>query len=148
MLPLACLVHLADVAGEEEGGALCRPRRARREAQRDAREAQREAPGAFIREQRKQANLPLRRPAEKTSLSSPYLSQIERGLHQSPVRVLKPISDAFNLSAETLPAQAGLINVTAGKRKRTPLRRPRQPFLAPGRPSVPAGAFQKARSRP
>jgi transcriptional regulator with XRE-family HTH domain len=76
-------------------------------------EAQREALGAFIREQRKQANLSLRQLAELTSLSNPYLSQIERGLHQPSVRVLKAISDALNVSAETLMAQAGLIDAIA-----------------------------------
>ncbi len=75
--------------------------------------AQREALGAFIREQRKQANLSLRQLAELTSLSNPYLSQVERGLHQPSVRVLKAISDALNVSAETLMAQAGLIDAIA-----------------------------------
>jgi len=84
------------------------------DGQRDAWEARREALGAFIRQQRKQANLSLRQLAEKTSLSNPYLSQIERGLHQPSVRVLKAISDALNLSAETLLAQAGLIDAIAG----------------------------------
>ena len=73
-------------------------------------EAQREALGAFIRERRKRANLSLRQLAELTSLSNPYLSQVERGLHQPSVRVLKAISDALNVSAETLMAQAGLID--------------------------------------
>jgi transcriptional regulator with XRE-family HTH domain len=76
-------------------------------------EAQRAALGAFIREQRKRANLSLRQLAELTSLSNPYLSQVERGLHQPSVRVLKAISDALNLSAETLLAQAGLIDAMA-----------------------------------
>ena len=80
----------------------------------DAWQAQREALGAFIRTQRRMANLSLRQLAELTHLSNPYLSQIERGLHQPSVRVLKQISDALNLSAETLMAQAGLIDaVTA-----------------------------------
>ena len=77
------------------------------EPKRDAWEAQREHLGAFIRERRKQANLSLRQLAELTSLSNPYLSQIERGLHQPSVRVLRAISDALNLSAESLLAQAG-----------------------------------------
>ena len=76
-------------------------------------EAQREALGAFIREQRKRANLSLRQLAELTSLSNPYLSQVERGLHQPSVRVLKAISGALNVSAETLMAQAGLIDAIA-----------------------------------
>ena len=72
-------------------------------------EAQREALGSFIRAQRKMANLSLRQLADLTSLSNPYLSQLERGLHQPSVRVLKLISDALNVSAETLLAEAGLI---------------------------------------
>jgi transcriptional regulator with XRE-family HTH domain len=78
-------------------------------------EAQREALGAFIREQRKRANLSLRQLAELTSLSNPYLSQVERGLHQPSVRVLKALSGALNVSAETLMTQAGLIDVIAGE---------------------------------
>ena len=78
-------------------------------------EAQREALGAFIREQRKRANLSLRQLAELTSLSNPYLSQVERGLHQPSVRVLKALSGALNVSAETLLAQAGLIDAMAGQ---------------------------------
>ena len=79
----------------------------------DTWQAQREALGAFIRTQRRMANLSLRQLAELTQLSNPYLSQIERGLHQPSVRVLKQISDALNLSAETLMAQAGLIDAVA-----------------------------------
>jgi transcriptional regulator with XRE-family HTH domain len=73
-------------------------------------ENQREVLGAFIREQRKKANLSLRQLAELSSLSNPYLSQVERGLHQPSVRVLRAISDALNLSAESMLAQAGLID--------------------------------------
>ena len=73
-------------------------------------DTQREALGTFIRTQRKLANLSLRQLAEMTSLSNPYLSQVERGLHQPSVRVLKLISDALNVSAETLLAQAGLLD--------------------------------------
>jgi transcriptional regulator with XRE-family HTH domain len=78
-------------------------------------QAQREALGAFIRTQRRMANLSLRQLAELTHLSNPYLSQIERGLHQPSVRVLRQISDALNLSAETLMTQAGLIDAVADK---------------------------------
>ena len=78
-------------------------------------QAQRKTLGAFIRTQRKMANLSLRQLAELTSLSNPYLSQVERGLHQPSVRVLKAISDALNVSAETLLAQAGLIDSVTGE---------------------------------
>jgi transcriptional regulator with XRE-family HTH domain len=72
--------------------------------------AQTEALGAFIRSQRKLARLSLRQLAELTNLSNPYLSQIERGVHQPSVRVLKLLSAALNVSAETLLVQAGLLS--------------------------------------
>jgi transcriptional regulator with XRE-family HTH domain len=68
-----------------------------------------EALGSFIRTQRKLADLSLRELAEMTEVSNPYLSQLERGLHQPSVRVLKAIADALNVSAETLLVQAGLL---------------------------------------
>ena len=61
-----------------------------------------EALGSFIRTQRKLADLSLRELAEMTEVSNPYLSQLERGLHQ-------PIANALNVSAETLLVQAGLL---------------------------------------
>jgi transcriptional regulator with XRE-family HTH domain len=66
--------------------------------------------GAFIRSQRRLANLSLRQLADLTEVSNPYLSQIERGLHEPSVRVLRSIARALNVSAETLLAQAGLLN--------------------------------------
>ena len=75
----------------------------------DAWRAQRETLGAFIRSQRKLANLSLRELAALTKVSNPYLSQIERGFHEPSVRVLRSIADALDISAETLLAQAGLI---------------------------------------
>ncbi len=54
----------------------------------DSWNAQMKALGAFIRSQRKLANLSLRQLADLTTLSNPYLSQIERGLQQPSVRVL------------------------------------------------------------
>jgi len=81
----------------------------------DSWQAQREALGAFIKTQRQMANLSLRQLADLTSLSNPYLSQVERGLHEPSVRVLKAISDALNVSAETLLAQAGLVDAVTGE---------------------------------
>lgn len=72
-------------------------------------EAQAAALGAFIRSQRELARLSLRQLAELTSLSHPYLSQVERGMHQPSVRVLKLIAEALNMSAETVLMQAGLL---------------------------------------
>ena len=71
--------------------------------------AQTEALGAFIRSQRELARLSLRQLAEMTKLSHPYLSQVERGMHQPSVRVLKQLSEALNVSAETLLLQAGFL---------------------------------------
>jgi len=65
--------------------------------------------GSFIRSQRNLANLSLRELARRTELSNPYLSQLERGLHEPSVRVLKALAGALNVSAETLLAQAGLL---------------------------------------
>jgi len=73
-------------------------------------DGQMQALGAFIRSKRKLANMSLRQLAERTKLSNPYLSQIERGLHQPSVRVIRLISDALNVSTETLLAQAGLLH--------------------------------------
>jgi transcriptional regulator with XRE-family HTH domain len=75
----------------------------------DAWKAHVENLGEFIRSQRRLANLSLRELADRTHVSNPYLSQIERGLHEPSVRVLKSIADALNLSAESLLAQAGLL---------------------------------------
>ena len=77
-------------------------------------DGQMEAFGAFIRSQRKLANLTLRQLAELTSLSNPYLSELERGMHQPSVRVLRQLSEALNLSGEILLAEAGLLDPDRG----------------------------------
>ncbi|HEX4867648.1 MAG TPA: helix-turn-helix transcriptional regulator [Acidimicrobiales bacterium] len=71
-----------------------------------------EALGALIRSQRQQAQLTLRELAARTNVSNPYLSQIERGLHEPSVRVVKAIAAALNLSAESLLQQAGILDGT------------------------------------
>lgn len=65
--------------------------------------------GGFIRAQRQISNLSLRQLSALSAVSNPYLSQVERGLHDPSVKVLKAIAEALNLSAETLFEQAGLI---------------------------------------
>ncbi len=65
-----------------------------------------EAFGNYLRSQRKLAQLTLRELSELAHVSNPYLSQLERGLHQPSVRVIKSLAKALNLSAETLLAQA------------------------------------------
>jgi len=76
----------------------------------DAWKAQQEALGAFIKAQRHVANLSLREMARLTDVSNAYLSQVERGLHQPSVRVLRSLAEALNVSAETMLQQAGLID--------------------------------------
>jgi transcriptional regulator with XRE-family HTH domain len=72
------------------------------------RDDQLHALGAFIRAQRQLANLSLRQMADLAQVSNPYLSQLERGLHEPSVRVLQSVARALNLSAETLLAHAGI----------------------------------------
>jgi transcriptional regulator with XRE-family HTH domain len=70
--------------------------------------------GDFIKAQRQMAELSLRELAARTNVSNPYLSQIERGLHEPSVRVLKAIASALNMSAESLLKQAGLLEEEGG----------------------------------
>jgi transcriptional regulator with XRE-family HTH domain len=66
--------------------------------------------GPYLRAQRRLAKLSLRQMAELAGVSNPYLSQIERGLHEPSVRILRSIAEALDLSAETVLEQAGLLN--------------------------------------
>jgi transcriptional regulator with XRE-family HTH domain len=66
--------------------------------------------GELIRAQRKLANLSLRQLSAMAQVSNPYLSQVERGVHQPSVRVLRGIAEALDVSAETLLVQAGLLS--------------------------------------
>jgi transcriptional regulator with XRE-family HTH domain len=68
-----------------------------------------EAFGEFIHTQRKLAKLSLRELAALTDISNAYLSQLERGRHAPSIKVLKSLANAFNLSAETLFGEAGLL---------------------------------------
>jgi transcriptional regulator with XRE-family HTH domain len=77
---------------------------------RDVGKAQLERLGGIIREQRRLAEMSLRELAARTNVSNPYLSQLERGLHEPSVRVLRAIATALNMSAEALMVQAGLID--------------------------------------
>lgn len=72
--------------------------------------AQVEALGQFIHAQRKLANLSLRELAALSDISNAYLSQLERGLHQPSMRVINQLAGALGVSAETLLAQAGLLD--------------------------------------
>jgi len=76
----------------------------------DVWDAQMKTLGSFIRSQRKLANLSLRQLAELTSLSNPYLSQIERGLRRPSAEVLQQLAKALRISAEQVYVQAGILN--------------------------------------
>ena len=65
--------------------------------------------GAFIREQRKNAQLSLRNLAAQAGVSNPYLSQIERGLRNPSAEILQAIARALRISAETLYVKAGIL---------------------------------------
>jgi transcriptional regulator with XRE-family HTH domain len=77
-------------------------------SERPGRDDQLHALGSFIRAQRQLANLSLRQMADLAQVSNPYLSQLERGLHEPSVRVLQSIARALNVSADTLLAHAGV----------------------------------------
>ncbi|MFN0092076.1 MAG: helix-turn-helix domain-containing protein [Acidimicrobiales bacterium] len=62
--------------------------------------------GEFIREQRRLAELSQRDLARLVNLSDTYMSQLERGLHEPSIRVLKSIADGLGVSAEQLIAFA------------------------------------------
>jgi transcriptional regulator with XRE-family HTH domain len=69
-----------------------------------------EAFGEYVRGQRKLARLSLRELAARAEISNAYLSQLERGLHAPSVRVLKNLAEAFEVSAEAMMEQAGLLD--------------------------------------
>jgi transcriptional regulator with XRE-family HTH domain len=80
---------------------------------------QSKALGEFIRSQRQLAKLSLRDLAARTAVSNPYLSQLERGLHEPSLRVLKVIAEALDVSTDALLAQAGLLSEEPGGANRT-----------------------------
>ena len=65
--------------------------------------------GALIRAQRSAAGLSLRDLAERTSISNAYLSQIERGLHEPSLTVLRAVADALRLPLGSLLERAGVL---------------------------------------
>lgn len=66
--------------------------------------------GGFIREQRRSAQLSVRRLAELADISNPYLSQIERGLRKPSAEILQAIARPLRISAETLYVRAGFLD--------------------------------------
>ncbi len=66
--------------------------------------------GEYIREQRRQAELSLRKLADLAQVSDPYLSQIERGLKRPSAEILQQIARALEVSAESLYVRAGILD--------------------------------------
>ena len=66
--------------------------------------------GGFIREQRRSAQLSLRKLASLAGVSNPYLSQIERGLRRPSAEMLQAIAKGLRISAETLYVRAGILD--------------------------------------
>ena len=79
-----------------------------------------EALGALIRAQRVTAGLSLRDLADRAQVSNAYLSQIERGLHEPSISVLRAIARALGVPLEALLGQAGLLDRDAGEGGRPP----------------------------
>jgi transcriptional regulator with XRE-family HTH domain len=70
--------------------------------------AQVEAFGRYLKTQRQVSELSLRELARMTNLSNAYISQLERGLHEPSLRVLRALADALGIPLETLLAQTWL----------------------------------------
>src|SRR5207249_10387848 len=70
--------------------------------------------GDFIRDQRRNARLSLRKLSEQAGISNPYLSQIERGLRKPSAEILQAIARALRISAETLYVRAGILEARDG----------------------------------
>lgn len=66
--------------------------------------------GHFIREQRRNARLSLRKLSEAAGISNPYLSQIERGLRKPSAEILQGIARGLRISAESLYVRAGILD--------------------------------------
>ncbi len=76
----------------------------------DAAESRLRDLGEFIREQRRQDRLSLRKLSELAGISNPYLSQIERGLRKPSAEILQAIAKGLRISAETLYVRAGILD--------------------------------------
>jgi transcriptional regulator with XRE-family HTH domain len=80
----------------------------------EAWKAQLEALGALVRAQRLAADLSLRELSARTHVSNAYLSQIERGLHEPSLSVLRAIAAALGMPLEALLTRAGVLEGEPG----------------------------------
>jgi transcriptional regulator with XRE-family HTH domain len=75
----------------------------------DASQTPLEALGALLRLQRVSAELSLRELSSLTNVSNAYLSELERGLHEPSLRVLRAIASALGTPLGTMLATAGVL---------------------------------------
>jgi transcriptional regulator with XRE-family HTH domain len=78
--------------------------------------AQLAALGGLLRAQRLAAQLSLRELAEMTKVSNAYLSELERGLHEPSLRVLRAIASALGTPLASTLASAGVLGDAADER--------------------------------
>ena len=89
--------------------------------------------GALLRAERTAAGLSLRQLSERTNVSNAYLSQLERGLHEPSLSVLRAITTALGMALGPLLERAGLLDP------------PGEPDAAPEPPSAEAAILQDPR---
>jgi transcriptional regulator with XRE-family HTH domain len=82
--------------------------------------AQLDALGALLRAQRLAADLSLRELSERTKVSNAYLSQLERGLHEPSLSVLRAIASALGVPLGSLLTHAGVIEREEGDEEAPP----------------------------
>ena len=68
--------------------------------------------GKFIQDQSRRTHLSVRRLADLSGISNPYLSQIERGLRKPSAEILQQLAKALSISAETLYVRAGILDAS------------------------------------
>jgi transcriptional regulator with XRE-family HTH domain len=77
-----------------------------------------EALGALVRAQRVSAALSLRELALRANVSNAYLSELERGLHEPSLRVLRAIASALGTPLGPMLASAGVLGDSGHERER------------------------------
>lgn len=77
-----------------------------------------EAFGRYLKAQRQFADLSLRELGRMTNLSNAYLSQLERGLHEPSLRVMRALADALGIPLEQLLMHTGLAAEGAATERR------------------------------
>jgi transcriptional regulator with XRE-family HTH domain len=65
--------------------------------------------GSLLRAQRLAADLSLRELSKRTKVSNAYLSQLERGLHEPSLSVLRAVSSALGMPLGSLLTRVGML---------------------------------------